>query len=145
MKTCLQKLTNHWWIVLGLVVTIAILSFPLQHHIILSRFQHYGIALYAVVAGYLLQLFASWRKSGVWSRSALLASVVYYGALATVFLLNSWLDGTVALESEDQIALRHYLAAGFGIVSFPLGFAWLRAWAEEDLQLYLRAHEAETR
>ncbi len=145
MKTCLQKLYNHWFIILGLVVTIMILSFPLQHHITLSRFQHYGIALYGVVFGYLLQLFSSWRKTGGWSRSALAASVIYYGALATVFLLNSWLDGTVTLESEEQIAVRRYLAAGFGIISFPLGFTWLRAWAEEDLQRYLVAHEAETR
>lgn len=74
-------------------------------------------------------------------RAALVGSVGYYGTLATVFVLNSWLDATVTLETEDQATFRRYLAASFGIFSFPLGFAWLRAWADQDRENYLKTRQ----
>lgn len=133
LTICRQLVRNEEIVLLSLIGAVALINFPLQHHIILSRFQHYSLAIFVVAVGFLLQLVWSWRKMGLWGRLTFATSALYLAGFAGLFYLNPWLDSSVSLQTESQMTEKDIYAAIFAISGIPVGLIWIR-WCVEELQ-----------
>src|ERR1700722_437726 len=79
----LEQLKDNWLksekyriIFLSMLCAAAIALLPLQKYMTLSRFQKYGMAIFAFGFGYLIQLAVSWRKLQKWARASSGATAV---------------------------------------------------------------------
>ena len=119
-------------LILTMLIAVAIRLYPLQHHMTLSRYQHWGIALYIWGLGFYIQAIWSWRQLTGRGRIALLASGTYVSALAMMLYTNPWLDTTVSLQTSEQEDSRFFISVGFALAAVVVGILWLR-WGLFDL------------
>ena len=113
---------------LTFILAFATLKFPLQHHIILARYQHYGICLYIWSLGFVLQTVWSWRKLTPKGRLCLLATGAYVGSFALIFYQSPWLDSRMAIQTDEQDAfllVYRLVCAVFGFIVSVTWLAWL--------------------
>ncbi len=134
LLTILRQATrNEEIVLLSLIAAVCLLNFPLQHYIILSRFQHYAAGICVVAVGFLIQLVWSWRQIGLWGRLTFLASGLYLAGFAGLFFINPWLDSSVSLQTESQMTEKDIYAAIFAVSGIPVGLIWIR-WCSEEFQ-----------
>jgi hypothetical protein len=115
---------------LSFILAFAMLKFPLQHHIILARYQHYGICLYIWSLGFFLQTVWSWRKLTPKGRLCLLATGSYVGTFALIFYQSPWLDSRMAIQTDEQEAFRLVYTLICVLFGFLVSVTWL-AWLVE--------------
>lgn len=128
----MRKNLRHQEIALVLfIVAIVLFKFPLQHHITLSRFQHYGICLYVWALGFLLQLIWSWRTLTIRGRTAMISTGSYVALFALIFYSNPWLDVKMAVQTDEQNFLRSLYGLLCAVLGFVVAVIWL-AWVLED-------------
>jgi hypothetical protein len=108
----------------------ALLKFPLQHHFILSRFQHIGICMAVFALGYFLQTVWSWRSLTVIGRSCLLATGSFIGLFAWISYESPWLDARMAVQTEEQELLKLLYIFLFALLGSIIAIFWL-AWILE--------------
>ena len=137
-----KQIKNQEFVFLMLFIAVAVLRFPLQHHIALARFQHYGICLTIWASGFVLQALASWRILGPWGRATLLASASYVGIFAWIFYNSPWLDARMAVQTEEQDFLRLIYGIVCALFGLIVSIIWLR-WSlterhEQDKALQLQ-------
>ena len=134
MRTILAFIRNqirHQEISLAMfLAAFALLKFPLQHHIALSRFQHYGICLYVWALGFLFQTIWSWRYLTVRGRACLISTGMYVGIFAVIFYQSPWLDSRMAVPTDDQELLRIFYTIICAVLGFFVSVFWL-AWVLE--------------
>lgn len=107
---------------------LALFKFPLQHHMILARFQHYGLCLYVWSLGFFFQTIWSWRYLTGIGRASLLSTGTYLAIFGFIFYESPWLDSRMAVQTEEQDLLRlAYAAAGalFGSIIVILWLVWM--------------------
>ena len=110
------------------LAAVALLKFPLQHHIALSRFQHYGLCLYVWALGFILQTVLSWRSLTARGRVCLLITGFYLSTFAYIFYQSPWLDWRMSVQTEEQDFLRvvyTLLCALLGFIVFVFWLAWV--------------------
>jgi hypothetical protein len=107
------------------LLAFALLKFPLQHYITLSRFQHYGICLYVWSLGFFLQTIWSWRRLTVRGRTCLLTTGYYVATLAMIFYQNPWLDTRMAVVTEEQELLKGLFVLICGLFGFIVAIIWV--------------------
>jgi peptidoglycan/LPS O-acetylase OafA/YrhL len=129
-------------IVCGLIA-ILILSIPVQHYMAIARYQHYGTAICIFGLGYLLQDLVSWRNLRTWGRVSYLATGSFFLAIGVIFINNSWLDGRVSPQTEDQEFLRIIIQSFYLICGLIVSGIWFCS-VYEDLQAESR-EKMETR
>ncbi len=115
---------------LSFIGAVALLKFPLQHHITLARFQHYGLCLYVWALGFILQTIWSWRYLSIRGRASLLATGFYIGTFALIFYESPWLDTRMAVQTDEQDILRVVYALTCAVLGFIVSGLWL-AWVIE--------------
>ncbi|MBX9689296.1 MAG: hypothetical protein K2X27_21480 [Candidatus Obscuribacterales bacterium] len=131
MLSKIKKQLQHQEITLFMFfLALCLFRFPLQHHISLARFQHYGLALYVWALGFFFQLAWSWKKLSLRGRACLLSTGTYIGFFAMVFYQNPWLDARMAVQTEGQDLLRLFFAAACVFFGFIVSVIWL-AWVLE--------------
>lgn len=113
------------------IIAIAIYRFPLQRHISLARFQHYGICLYVWSLGFILQTIWSWKYLSVRGRLAMLSTGIYVGIFAMVFYSSPWLDARMAVQTMEQGYLRILYAILCALLGIVVAVMWL-FWVLED-------------
>lgn len=113
-------------LLLMMIMAGAIRLFPLQHHITLSRYQHWAIALYVWGAGFFLQAAWSWRRLSKVGRAALVSAGTYVLGSAMVLYANPWLDPSIALQTQDQESSRFLFSLGCGGGGMLVGLLWVR-------------------
>lgn len=118
-------------VLVGMMLAVVAVSFPLQHHMTLSRFQHYAIGISIWALGYLIQLAISWRALGAWGRATLVYACFYMASIAFVIYTNPWLDHTVQLQTNSQGAATRDFLVGFGAETVLLA-VMLLVWNAEE-------------
>lgn len=113
------------------IMALGLLKFPLQKHITLARFQHYGLCMYVWSLGFFIQAIWSWRYLTIRGRLAMLSSGCYIGVFAMLFYSSPWLDVKMAVQTEEQNFLRMIYALLCGLLGFVVAVIWL-AWMIED-------------
>jgi len=110
------------------VLAFSLYKFPLQHHITLARFQHYGICLYVWALGFVLQVIWSWKRLSARGRACQISTALYVGTFALIFYENPWLDSRMSVQTMEQDFLRlayAILCALFGLVVSVIWVFWL--------------------
>lgn len=130
MEALKKQLRNQEICLIMFVAAIALLKFPLQHHITLARFQHYGLCLYVWSLGFFLQTVWSWRNLTVRGRACLLSTGFYVGLFAIIFYESPWLDSRMAVQTDEQNLLRLLYAAICGALGLVVAIIWL-VWLSE--------------
>ncbi|MBX9571483.1 MAG: hypothetical protein K2X77_21505 [Candidatus Obscuribacterales bacterium] len=113
------------------IVAVCLFKFPLQKHITLARFQHYGICLYVWSLGFLIQTVWSWKYLTARGRLAMLSTGFYVGIFAMVFYSSPWLDVKMAVQTEDQGLLRILYSILCALLGIVVAIFWL-IWVIED-------------
>lgn len=123
-----RQLRNQEISLAALLAAFALRMFPLQHHVTMARFQHYGLCLYVWSLGFFLQVIWSWRSLTIRGRASLLATGFYIGLFGIIFYQSPWLDVRMAVQTEEEDYLRIFyilLCAFLGFVVFVLWLAWI--------------------
>jgi len=127
------------WLLMGFaLLAIALLLTPLQRHISLSRFQHYGISIFTFGLGYIIQVIVSWHQVRALARFAYFATGFLFASAGIIFMSNPGLDLQLSVSSEDQLLFRHYLIGGYGLVGLFISFIWLKLAFDEIAQKFSR-------
>lgn len=113
------------------IIAVGLFKFPLQHHITLARFQHYGICLYVWSLGFLIQTVWSWKYLTIRGRIAMISTGLYVGLFAIVFYTSPWLDVRMAVQTEDQGLLRILYSILCALLGIIVAILWL-IWVIED-------------
>lgn len=119
-------------LMLMMLLAGAIRIFPLQHHISLSRYQHWGIALYVWGIGFFIQAAWSWRRLSNIGKASLVAAGVYVLSSATVLYSNPWLDTSISLQLAEQEGTRFAFSVSCGAVGLLVGLLWIR-WGLSEI------------
>ncbi len=127
----LRKQVQHQEITLFMLfLAFCLLKFPIQHHISIARFQHYGLCLYLWSLGYFFQLIWSWKHLTRKGRASLFSTGVYVGIFAIIFYSSPWLDVRMAVQTEEQDILRLVYSAVCAGLGFIVAIIWL-SWVLE--------------
>jgi hypothetical protein len=127
------------WVLMGFaLLAIALLLTPLQRHISLSRFQHYGISIFTFGLGYLVQVIVSRHEVRALARLAYFATGCLFVSAGIIFMSNPGLDLQLSVSSDDQLMLRHYLIGGYGLVGLSISFVWLKLAFDEIAEKFSR-------
>ncbi|MBI4532355.1 MAG: hypothetical protein HY711_00285 [Candidatus Melainabacteria bacterium] len=111
------------------LVAIAMMATPIQLYIPMARLQHYGLAIFVVGLGYIIQVIWSWTRLGLWSRLGHLFSGVYFNAAAVTLYANPWLDPKITLRTENQEHWRDLIVIAFlfsTLVLVVFSILWVR-------------------
>jgi hypothetical protein len=117
------------------MLAVGILATPLQHFMPLSRFQHYGIAIFVFGLGYLVQGVVSWRGIRRLARFAYLATTTFFCTAGLLFLNNPWLDLRMVTSGDEQLMFRNYVIGAYGAAGLFISLIWLLL-AFQELKLH---------
>lgn len=117
-------------LIMFILAAIATAVIPLQRYITLSRYQHWGLALFVLGLGHFLQLIWSWKHLKIWTRLALTWTGGFMATAGLVFYSNPWLDTRVAIASEAADEARPILAGIFAALAIPLVIFWVKSLQE---------------
>jgi hypothetical protein len=106
-------------------LAVILVLLPMQHFMSLSRPQHYGLGLGILSLGYLLQTCLSWKKFGRWERACYLATGIFFASIGIVFLQNSWLDISNAVQTDEQLEQRKVILACYLFFALVMSGMWL--------------------
>jgi hypothetical protein len=131
LKDYWLKSENYRISVLSMLCAAAIALLPLQKYMTLSRFQKYGMAIFAFGVGYFIQLAWSWRKLKKWARASSCATAMFFASVGVTFYENPWLDTNVSVQTDDRLHFRYLLLGGYFVFALIIGFIWFK-WIAED-------------
>jgi hypothetical protein len=117
------------------MVAVIIFVTPLQRLIPLSRFQHYGIAIFVFGLGYLVQGVVSWPGIKGLARFGYLATTAFFCSAGLLFLNNPWLDLRMVTSGDEQLIFRNYVIGTYGAAGLFISLIWLLL-AFQEIQLH---------
>jgi hypothetical protein len=123
----IEKLKSNIFIFLGFALGWAVLVFPLQHHLTLARFQHYGIALFVFCLGYALNCLCTWRSQSFWYKLSNLLTALFFCLVSLIFYCNPWLDTRNSEQTQANNLMRAFFIAFYLAGGFVLMVSWLIA------------------
>ncbi len=125
------QLKDHNFILLGFISGLVILSIPLQLHMSLGRYQHYGLALFAFGLGYIIQTVWSWRHLARRPRLGYAITGLYLTSIGFILYANPWLDTRVTAITEEKENLKALIGWIYAIACLPLACVYLN-WAADS-------------
>lgn len=131
MKSIRRFLQQNIFVLLGPVLAVAIASYPLQLHMTLSRYQHYGLAIFAWGFCYIWQFIWYYKITLPWSRLCFLFTGLYLASAGFLFYLNPWLDVSADLITSQMRTIRLILGITYLVLVLPIFFAWFMSYQEE--------------
>lgn len=129
-----NQLKHHHFIVAGLLAGGLLMSVPLQLYMPLGRVQHYGLSLFILGLGYILQVVWSWSHLKLWPRLGYAITGLYLTSIGIIFYANPWLDTRVAIMTEEKESLKSLIGWLYSIFSLPLVYVYVRWMREDSLQ-----------
>lgn len=131
MKSIRRFLQQNIFVLLGPLLAVAIASYPLQLHMSLSRYQHYGLAVFAWGFCYIWQFIWYYKVTLPWSRLCFLFTGLYLASAGFLFYLNPWLDVSADLITSQMRVFRLGLGITYLVLALPIFFAWYMSYLEE--------------
>ena len=129
------KLKDHFFILIGLVLAVGLLSIRLQLYMPLGRYQHYGLCIFCFGLGYVVQLIWSWSHLKRWPRAGYAVTALYLTSMGIVLYSNPWLDVKVAVMTEDKENLKALIGWVYTILGLPLAYIYIE-WMQEDYRIF---------
>ena len=126
-----ERLRRQFFLTLGPVLALIIFSTPLQLHMPLARYQHYGLAVFAWGLCYILQLIWSYKRILPWTRISYLATGLYLTSAGMLFYLNPWLDAAANLATSSMRIIRVILGLSYALMVFPILIIWYTSYQQE--------------
>lgn len=124
-------LKQNVFVLLGPILAVAISAFPLQLHMSLSRYQHYGLAIFAWGFCYIWQFIWYYRVTQFWTRLSFLLTGLYLASAGFLFYLNPWLDVSADLITSQMRTVRLILGFTYLAMTPPIFFVWFMSYLEE--------------
>ncbi|HEY9870829.1 MAG TPA: hypothetical protein V6D08_16815 [Candidatus Obscuribacterales bacterium] len=144
MKKGLQEQFKDSGIVfLFLIIAGILTATPLQHYIPLSRFQHFGLGIFLVGLGYVIQTVWSWKRMKTWARAMQLYFGLWFAATGLVAYSLPWLDPKMSVRTESQEKLASSLVIAYFVSCAPLPVLTL-LWLREELQNWRKTRKDST-
>lgn len=128
---------------LFLIIAGVLTATPLQLYIPLSRFQHFGLGIFVVGLGYVIQTVWSWKRMKTWSRALQLYFGLWFAASGLVAYSLPWLDPRMSVRTEWQEELASRLLAAYFVSCAPLPVLTL-LWLREELQKWQKTRKDST-
>jgi hypothetical protein len=126
-----HRFKDYVLILTGLAVAFFIHSIPLQLYMPLGRYQHYGLSIFALGLGYVLQIVWSWKNLKLWARLGYIGTGLYLTSIGMVLYANPWLDSRVAIMTEEKEDWKILIGWFYTFLAMPLTFIYL-GWIKED-------------
>ena len=131
MQKFLLLLRRYFFLSLGPPAALAIICTPLQLSMSLSRYQHYGLAVFAWGLCYILQLIWSYKRTLPWSRLSYLVTGLYLSSAGMLFYCNPWLDVSADLITEGMRTVRRMLGITYALLALPICIIWYESYRQE--------------
>lgn len=125
-----EKLKDYLIVLLSLATALAVVLYPLQLHVSLGRSQHYGLSVFILGLGYIVQVVWSWRSLKRWARAGYAATGFYLASIGVVLYANPWLDPRVTVVTSEKENIRALIVWIYTVLGLPLAyiyFEWMRA------------------
>lgn len=129
-------------LMLMMLLAGAVRLFPLQHHISLSRYQHWAIALYVWGIGFFIQAAWSWKRLSKIGKASLVAAGVYVLSSAAALYSNPWLDSSISLQFAEQESTRFVISLSCCAGGLLVGLLWIR-WGLSEIDRLDRKERVE--
>lgn len=129
------RLKDYFLIVLGLVSSLVILVVPLQLYVPLGRYQHYGLAVFVLGLGYVIQVVWSWPRLKRWPRRGYAITGLYLTSVGIVLYANPWLDSRVAIMTEEKESLKALIGWLYTMLGLPLAYVYIE-WMKEEKKVF---------
>jgi hypothetical protein len=126
-----RGLKDHHLIWVGLVLALAVLAVPLQLYMPLGRYQHYGLSVFLLGLGYIIQLVWSWPRLRTSPRWGYGMTGIYLISIGLVLYSNPWLDSRVGVMTEGKENLRSAIGWLYTILGLPLVYIYLE-WIQDE-------------
>lgn len=126
-----NRFKDYVLILIGLAFAYVIHSIPLQLHMPLGRYQHYGLSIFVLGLGYILQIVWSWKNLKRWARLGYIATGLYLTSVGIVLYANPWLDSRVAIMTEEKEDWKVIIGWIYTFLAMPLAFIYM-GWIKED-------------
>jgi len=130
-KVLREKLKDYCLVLAAIVAALVVLLTPLQLYMPLGRYQHYGLCVFVLGMGYILQIVWSWRSLKRWPRLGYTATALYLCSVGMVLYANPWLDARMAVITEQKENLRALIGWTYTIFGVILAFIYLE-WMQAD-------------
>jgi len=131
VKNFRHFLKQNVFVLLGPILAVAIGSYPLQLHMPLSRYQHYGLAVFAWGFCYIWQFIWYYKVTLPWSRLCFLFTGLYLASAGFLFYLNPWLDVSADLITSQMRSVRVVLGFTYLFFALPVCVTWYMSYREE--------------
>ncbi len=131
IKKVYMSLARHYIVLGGGLIGLALLFYPLQKHMALGRFQHYGIAISCFGIGYFFQTLVSWKRLGKWGRVSYITSFTFFVLVGLAFYMNPWLDYRVSIQTSENEATKGILIVCYLFCSLAVVASWVK-WILEE-------------
>lgn len=144
LKALGRQIRHHEMVLITGLIALSILLFPLQKHIPLSRFEHYGMSIYVWALGFIAQVAVSWRILSPLGRASYISAAIYLGTFGATIYNNPWLDRHISLQTyaqEEMIDGFFLVAIGSGILVSLLWFVWFIQEAAKQADLDSKNNE----
>ncbi len=133
-KKILMSLARHIMVLSGGIAGLFVLFTPIQLHIPMGRFQHYGLAIACFGLGFLMQVLFSWKALGKWGRTSYMTSFAFFALVGLAFYLNPWLDYRVSIQTQENEATKGILIICYLFCSLAVVGSWIKWILEENKQ-----------
>lgn len=133
-KKILMSLARHFMVLSGGIIGLLVLFTPIQQHIPMGRFQHYGISIGCFGLGFLLQMLVSWKALGKWGRVSYVTSFAFFDLVGLAFYMNPWLDYRVSIQTQENEATKGILIICYLFCSLAVVGSWIKWILEENKQ-----------
>ena len=107
----------------------------------MSRLQHYGLALFLVGLGYILQVIWSWSSLRTWTRLGQLVSGLFLTSTALVLYANPWLESKMGVRTEAQESLKTIILNTYALLVVPV-FILCLLWSREEIRAHRKKQES---
>jgi hypothetical protein len=128
---------------LFVVVAGILTATPLQLYMPLSRFQHFGLGIFVVGLGYVIQTVWSWKRMKTWARPMQLYFGLWFATTGLVAYSLPWLDPKMSVRTESQEELASRLVVAYVASCAPLPVLTL-LWLREELQNWRKTRKDST-
>lgn len=124
-------LQQNFFVLLGPILATIIAAYPLQLYISLSRYQHYGLAVFAWGFCYVWHFIWYYKVTLPWARLCFLFTGIYLASAGFLFYLNPWLDVSADLITSQMRHVRLILGITYLALALPIFFTWYMSYQEE--------------
>lgn len=132
MKVVFSGLRESVVLIACVAAAVAVLVVPIQQHISMGRLQHYGLSMFLIGLGYILQSVWSWKRLRKWSRLGHVTAGAFIAAAAMVLYANPWLEPKIAVRTPAQENFRSVIIAVFALFMVPQVVICI-LWINEEL------------